>query len=98
MSKRQYHSKEFKQEAVRLLKTGQKPAAQLADELGIKRNQLYQWQDEVDLKGNDAFPGVGRRPKQSTQELASLQREIVRLKEENEILKKAAAFFAKEMK
>ena len=41
--KRVRHSKEFKLEAVRLLEHGQKPATQLALELGIRRNQLYKW-------------------------------------------------------
>jgi transposase-like protein len=45
--KRARFSKEFKVEAVRLLALGQKPATQLALELGIQRNQLYKWQAEL---------------------------------------------------
>jgi transposase-like protein len=44
---RQRYNREFKLEAVRLLELGQKPAAQLALELGIRRNLLYKWQKEV---------------------------------------------------
>lgn len=43
--KRQRFSAEFKREAVRLLELGQKPATQLALELGVARNRLYKWQD-----------------------------------------------------
>ena len=47
MKKRQSFTKEFKLEAVRLLERGDKPAADLARELGIKRNQLYKWQEQL---------------------------------------------------
>lgn len=98
--KRQNFSKEFKLEAVRLLKEGKKSGADLARELGIKRNQLYKWKEEIDTHGEEAFPGQGRRASTQTQatENAHLKRELARLQEENEILKKAAAFFARELK
>ncbi len=47
-------------------------------------------------KGEQAFRGSGR-PKTSSDELTALKRELARLKEENEILKKAAAYFAREL-
>lgn len=94
-TKRKHYSKEFKLEAVRLLELGKKPPADIARELGIKRNQLYKWQDEVHAKGEDAFPGRGRQAPAEA-ELARLKRENERLKEENEILKKAAKYFARE--
>lgn len=61
MQKRQRFSKEFKQEAVRLLELSNKPAADLARELGVRRNQLYKWQEQLRSKGEDAFPCKGRR-------------------------------------
>ena len=94
-TKRKHYTKEFKQEAVRLLEQGDKPPADIARELGIKRNQLYKWQDEVHAKGEGAFPGRGRQAPVEA-ELAHLKRENERLKEENEILKKAAKYFARE--
>lgn len=95
--KRQIFSPEFKREAVRLLEQGSKEAAQLARELGIKRNQLYKWKAELDAYGDQAFPGQGGRPKGSqTDNSVALHAEIKRLREENEILKKAAIFFARE--
>ena len=94
---RQVFSIEFKREAVRLLEQGDKEGSQLARELGIKRNQLYKWKAEIDAHGDAAFPGKGRRPKQESNTDA-LEKEVARLKEENEILKKAAVYFAKELK
>ena len=94
---RQEFSSEFKREAVRLLDRGDKEAAQLARELGVRRNQLYKWKDQVDLLGEQAFPGSGRRTKQpKSEDTAALKAELRRLREENEILKKAAIFFARE--
>jgi transposase len=94
-TKRKTFSKAFKEEAVRLLEQGTTPPAMIARELGVKRNQLYKWQEQVNSKGNDAFPGKGRRAG-AEDELALLKRENERLKEENDILKKAARYFARE--
>ena len=92
------YTKEFKLEAVRLLERGQKPATQLALELGIKRNQLYKWQEQLDGKGTaDAFRGPGRRPLDQQSEIEQLKRELTRVTEERDILKKAATYFAKEL-
>jgi len=100
MKKRQAFSREFKLEAVRLLEEGKKPAADLARELGIKRNQLYKWKEKTDGQGAAAFPGCGHRAEKgsSAEEIARLKNELAQVKEENEILKKAAAFFARELK
>lgn len=87
-----YLSSEFKREAVRQLLIGKKSGAEIARELGVRRNQLYKWKDEIDRYGDNAFPGKGRRPR-STDETAALKKEIKRLQEENEILKKASSYF-----
>lgn len=90
-------SAEFKREAVRLLEQGDKEVSQLARELGVARNKLYQWKEEVDRHGENAFPGTGNRNGHGkSNDTAALKAEIKRLREENEILKKAAIFFAKE--
>jgi transposase len=96
MQKRQRFTAEFKREAIRLMKTSTKPAAALARELGVPRNRLYKWAQDAEKKGDQAFQGSGR-PKASRDELSVLQRENARLKEENEILKKAAIYFAREL-
>ncbi len=94
MAERKSFTREFKREAVRLLEQGSKPAAQLARELGVPRNRLYKRQAEINRAGKQAFPGSGRRPAEED-EIARLKRENEQLKEERDILKKAAAYFAK---
>jgi transposase len=98
--RRKTFSKEFKLEAVRLIEEGKKPASEVARELGIKRNQLYKWKEKIDKYGGHAFPGTGQRCAQGSkaEEIIRLRRELEKFKEENEILKKAAAFFARELK
>lgn len=100
MNKRKSYSKAFKLEAIRLLEQGKKPAAELARELGIARNRLYKWKDQVEQHGEAAFPGQGRTSSAESQtaEITRLKRELARAEEENEILKKAAVFFASELK
>jgi len=98
MKKRASYTKEFKLEAVRLMRESERPASEVARELGVRRNQLYKWQEEHEAKGDAAFAGSGRPRKDSQSELARLRQENNRLQEENEILKKAAVFFAKEVK
>ena len=95
MTKRKSFSSEFKREAVRLLDSSQKPPADLARELGVRRNQLDKWKEQLGKRGAQAFPGSGKRP---TDELARLRKELEQVKEERDILKKAAAYFAKELK
>lgn len=96
MQRRKSFSREFKLEAVRLLERGEKPAADLARELGIKRNQLYKWQQQLTAQGEGAFPGRGRRPDDQEAEIARLKGELERTREERDILKKAAQYFARE--
>ena len=91
----QKYSREFKLEAVRLLERREEPAAQLAERLGIRRNQLYKWQCELREKGAAAFPGPGGKALAEWSEVARLRRELQRVSEELEILKKAEAYFAK---
>ena len=97
MEKRQKFSPEFKREAVRQLRESGKPAAVVARELGIPRNRIYKWATDLDKRGTAAFSGSGRRPA-ADDELSKLRRENARLEEENVILKKAAAYFAKKLK
>lgn len=95
MQKRQTFSKAFKLEAVRLLESTNKPIADLARELGVRRNQLYKWQEQLNSRGSDAFPGKGNRTEKDD-EVTQLKRELERVKEERDILKKAALYFARE--
>ena len=96
--KRKTFNKAFKLEAVRLLELGQKPATQLALELGIERNRLYKWQAQLKKTGlARAFRGPGQKPLDEQNELERLKRELKKVTEERDILKKAAAYFAKEL-
>ena len=97
MTKRKSFTAEFKREAVRLLESTEKPASDLARELGIRRNQLYKWKEQLSRRGQQAFPGHGHRI-DSGDELSRLRQELERVKEERDLLKKAAAYFAKELK
>ena len=97
MRKRKSFSPEFKREAVRLMESSGKLATDLARELGIPRNRLYKWKEQLEKRGADAFPGTGRRGG-TGEEVSRLKAELERVKEERDILKKAAAYFAKELK
>jgi transposase len=97
---RQRFTKEFKLAALGLMRQGDKPAAQIAAELGIRRNQLYKWAEQLENKAGNtqaAFNGPGRKPIAQMSEVERLRRELARVTEERDILKKAAAYFAKEM-
>jgi transposase len=99
MTKRTYcqYSPEFKREAVRLAEQSESTITQVARELGVRVNQIYKWRRQIQEKQDDAFPGSGRRPARED-ELTLLKREVERLRMENEILKKAKAYFAREPK
>ena len=98
MKKRGPYTREFKLEAVRLLREGDKPASQVAMALGVKRTLLYRWRDAVAAHGDAAFRGTpGRKPSAQATEVARLKRELAAVREERDILKKAAAYFAKEL-
>lgn len=97
MTKRKRFSAEFKREAVGLLETSKKLPSDLARELGVRRNQLYKWKEQLSRRGEQAFPGHGRR-RSSGDEVSRLRKELEQVKEERDILKKAAAYFAKELK
>lgn len=91
------YTKEFKLEAIRLLESKEIAGTDLARELGVKREMLYRWQEEYHAKGPEAFPGRGRPP-QNKDDVAALKRELAEVKEERDILKKAAIYFAKEVR
>lgn len=95
--KRQRFSAEFKREAVRLLEVGQKPGTQLALELGVARNRIYKWQAQLKSNGG-VFRTPGRPTVAEESELSRLKRELKRVTEELEILKKAETYFAKRRK
>ncbi len=84
---------EFKAEAVKLLEESDRPLLQVAAELGVHPNQLRGWRNEHLAAGS--AEALARR-KAEAAEPARLRRENKRLEQENEILRRAAAFFARE--
>ena len=84
---------EFKNEAVRLLEESGRPLQAVAEELGVHANQLRGWRIEHLAAGSAEALA---RQKAEAAELARLRRENKRLEQENEILRRAAAFFARE--
>ena len=84
---------EFKAEAVKLLEESGRPLQAVAEELGIHANQLRGWRNEQLAAGSAEALA---RQKAEAAELTRLKRENRRLEQENEILKRAAAFFARE--
>ena len=95
MQKRRKFSREFKLEAVRLVKERGVSVAQAARDLDLHEKVLRKWIREVSADPQQAFPGQGQmKPEQL--EIARLRKEVAKLKAERDILKKAAAFFAKE--
>ena len=85
----------FKLEAVRLVRERGVSAAQAARDLDVHENVLRKWIKEFAADPQHAFPGQGLM-KPEHQEIERLRREVIRLKAERDILKKATAFFAKE--
>lgn len=92
---RRRFSAEFKRETVALARRDGVSIAQVARELEINGGVLRRWMKQFDSGRWEATPGNDLKSAQS-QELERLRRENVRLKAERDILKKAAAFFAKE--
>jgi transposase len=93
--RRRKFSREFKVEAVKLVRERGVSAAQAARDLDVHENVLRKWIKEFGSDPGQAFPGQGQmKPEQ--QEIERLRRENNRLRAERDILKKAAAFFAKE--
>lgn len=89
-----YYDQAFRDKAIQLALSSSKPFSETAEELGIKATTLYQWlhryqadTDKPEGSNTDVYA-----------ELIQLKREVARLKEEREILKKAAVYFAQESK
>lgn len=92
---RRTFSREFKIEAVRLVRDRGVSVPQAARDLDVHENVLRKWVKELGSDPQGACPGEGQmKPEQL--EIERLRREIAKLKAERDILKKAAAYFARE--
>ncbi len=88
------HPPEFRRRAVELARQGDKPLLQLAKDLGVSRSCLQNWLRQAEVEENG---GVGEQlTSTEKKELAELRRRNKQLEMENDILKRAAAYFARE--
>ena len=87
------YSKEYKEEAVALVLEQGYSVPETAKSLGIASNILYRWKSKIESQPEGKSLSVDER-----EELKRLRKEVKNLRMEKEILKKASAFFAKEMK
>ncbi len=95
MTTRRQYTKEFKLDAIRLVTEHGYSQSEAARNLGINANMLGRWVQEYQADEAEAFRGNGKLTAEQ-EELRRLRAENKQLKLEREILKKAAAFFAKE--
>ena len=92
---RKTYTREFKLQAVRMMADQGLSVAEVARRLGVGENCLRNWRLAARERGAGAFPGQGKPPAVE-EELRRLRAENKRLQAERDILKKAAAFFARE--
>ena len=92
---RRRFTREFKIEAVQLSQRPGMTVAKAASDLGVAENTLHRWRAELSRTGDDAFRGNGNRTGEQA-ELERLRRENQTLRMERDILKKAAAWFARQ--
>ncbi len=95
MAKGRRYPAEFKLEAVRLVQEEGMSCAQVARDLGVSKYAVRDWVQKAE-SGGLSTGGTSTAKMSAEEELAALRREVRILREEREILKKAAAFFAKE--
>lgn len=93
---RRQYSDEYKSEAVRLVANSGKPLTQVARELGLNANMLQRWVREE--REAQATGTTRSSVKTEQEEIARLRRELARVTQERDFLKRAAAFFAREHK
>ena len=92
--KQRTFTREFKQEAVQLVRSSNKSQAQIARDLGIADSTLHHWCKQFSEHGQQAFPGSGHQTPQE-EELRHLKRENEVLRQERDILKKAIGIFSR---
>ena len=96
VKKRRKFTKEFKMDAVRLALESDRTVSDVARDLGISPTLLHKWTQLVEEKAPEAvFPGSGKLSGEDD-EMRRLRAELAQVKQENEFLKKAAVFFARE--
>jgi transposase len=92
-AKRRAYSPEFKQNAVKLVLAGKKPRSQIAREIGVRADLLFRWQKE--FAPQSAPESVPLNASSDKRRIRELERALETVTEERDILKKAAALFAR---
>lgn len=92
MTTRKKYDREFKKRAVKLSHSSERTVSEVAKSLGIDKSMLYQWRKKYTPDGEKSAAFVAQEDE------LKLRARIAELEEENEILKKATAYFAKKMK
>ncbi len=92
---RKSYSKEFKINVVKMITEEDRKTSELARELNISSNTIYNWKRQYLEDQQEAFPGHGKL-KSKDEYIRQLEKDVKRLKDERDILKKAAIFFAQE--
>ncbi len=87
------YPQEFREGALALVRQGERPVADIAHELGIAESCLRRWMKQDQIDRRECQDGL---TSQERDELRELRRHVRRLEQEKEILRKAAAFFARE--
>ena len=93
-STRRRYTEEFKKEAVRLVRESAHPVAQVARDLGIPENVLYRWRAQH--RQAEAHGTTRAAQRGEAEALTRVKRELARVTQERDFLKRAAAFFARE--
>jgi len=91
MGTRKSYTPEFKQEAVALVTQRGLSISQVARDLDLNYNMLSRWKSELEVKGEQAFPGKGHS---ESEEVDRLRRELEIMRQERDILKKAVGIFS----
>ena len=94
MKNQRQYDREFKLNAVKLYREGDKGLAKVATDLGIPMTTLAQWVKQFKEHGDESFPGSGSLTP-CNEELYRLRKELADVKQERDILKKAVAIFSK---
>ena len=91
-TKRRKYNEEFKKRTVRMSYTSERPVTEVAESLGITTNMIYRWRQKYTPDGDKT------QMAEQQNELSKLRSRVAELEEENYILKKATAYFAKNQK
>ena len=92
---RKQYTREFKEDVVRMMNSGQKTGTERERDLGLSRGLVYRWRKQLHRETSEgvrAFPGQGNA---RDEELTRLRKELANVTEERDILRKAVAIFSK---